>query len=89
MDWTKVQSVPSEIVGNILKDVLEKSGIEVDLRSHDMPSVGGVQGNFSPDWGDILVRPDKLASSREILTSYFQSLPHDAAENSDAESDTD
>ena len=83
-----VQSVSSEVVGNILKGVLEDRGIEAVLRSHDMPSVGGVQGDFSPYWGDILVHPDDLESARDILESYLASLPSNVAEDPDVESDT-
>ena len=46
VEWKIVQTVSSEILGNILKGVLKVGGIEAVLRSHDMPSVGGVQGRF-------------------------------------------
>jgi len=88
VDWEIVESVSSEVVGNILKGVLEDGGIEAVLRSHEMPSVGGVQGDFSPDWGDILVHPDEFENARDTLESYLASLLSDVAEDPDAESDT-
>lgn len=88
VDWKIVQSVSSEILGNILKGVLEDGGIEAVLRSHDMPSVGGVQGDFSPDWGDILVHPDELERGQHLIESYLGSLPLDQSEEADSECDT-
>ena len=88
VDWKIVQSVSSEILGNILKGVLEDGGIEAVLRSHDMPSVGGVQGDFSPDWGDILVQPDELERGQHLIESYLGSLPLDQSEEADPECDT-
>lgn len=86
VDWKIVQSVSSEILGNILKGVLESGGIEAVLRSHEMPSVGSVQGDFSPDWGDILVRPEDFRSARNLIELYLASLPLDQSEDSNSES---
>lgn len=86
VDWKIVQSVSSEILGNILKGVLESSGIEAVLRSHEMPSVGSVQGDFSPDWGDILVRPEDFRNARNLIGLYLASLPLDQSEDSNSES---
>ena len=88
VDWKIVQSVSSEILGNILKGVLENGGIETVLRSHEMPSVGSVQGDFSPDWGDILVHPEDFGRARDLIELYLASLPADQSEDSDAENDT-
>lgn len=86
--WKIVQSVSSEILGNILKGVLENGGIEAVLRSHEMPSVGGVQGDFSPDWGDVLVHPEDFVSARNLIEQYLASLPADQSGNFDAEDDS-
>ncbi len=88
VDWKIVQSVSSEILGNILKGVLENGGIEAVLRSHEMPSVGGVQGDFSSDWGDIRVHPEDFGSARNLIELYLASLPADQSENIDAEDDS-
>jgi len=82
VDWVIVQSISSEIVGNILKGVLENRGMDAVMRSHDMPSFGGVQGDFSPNWGDMLVHPNELESARNILDSYLASLPSNLSEDS-------
>lgn len=86
VDWKIVQSVSSEILGNILKGVLESGGIEAVLRSHEMPSVGSVQGDFSPDWGDILVHPEDFRNARNLIELYLASLPLDQSEDSNSES---
>ena len=88
IDWKIVQSVSSEILGNILKGVLENGGIEAVLRSHEMPSVGSVQGDFSPDWSDVLVQPKDFGSAQELIELYLASLPADQSEDFDAEDDT-
>ena len=86
VDWKIVQSVSSEILGNILKGVLDSGGIEAVLRSHEMPSVGSVQGEFSPDWGDILVHPEDFRSARNLIGLYLASLPLHQSEDSNSES---
>ena len=86
VDWKIVESVSSELLGNILKGVLESGGIEAVLRSHEMPSVGSVQGDFSPDWGDILVHPEDFRSARNLIELYLASLPLDQSEDSNSES---
>ena len=88
VDWKIVKSVSSEILGNILKGVLENGGIEAVLRSHVMPSVGSVQGEFSPDWGDLLVHTEDFRSAQELIELYLASLPMYQSEDLDAEDDT-
>ncbi len=71
-----------------MKGDLEDGGIETSLRSHDIPSVGGVQGDFSPDWGDILVHPADFGTAQNLIELYVASTPLDQSEDSDAESVT-
>lgn len=74
-DWYAVESVPNELVGNILRGVLEAKGIPVYLRSHNVPYYGGVKGNATQsEWGDVLVPVNVLPQARESLQAYFDSL---------------
>jgi hypothetical protein len=74
-DWYTVESVPNELVGNILRSVLEDKGIPVYLRCHDVPYYGGVKGNATQsEWGDVLVPMNLLSQARESLQAYFDSL---------------
>lgn len=75
VNWYVVQSVPSEVAGHILKSVLEDEGINVYLRSHEMPAYGGIKGNAAKsEWGDILVPGYAVLLARECLKAYFDSL---------------
>ncbi len=74
-DWYAVESVPNEVAGNILQNVLENEGIPVYLRCHETPNYGGVKGNAAAsEWGDLLVPIDLLPQAREALETYFNSL---------------
>lgn len=78
VDWFVVESVPHEIAGHILKNVLEDDGIEVYLRSYDMPAHGAIKGSATKsEWGDILVPTFAVEQARECLKAYFDSLKDD------------
>ena len=80
--WYAIESVPDEVAGNILKSVLEDEGIDVYLRSHDMPAHGGIKGNAAKsEWGDILVPTNCVARARECLKTYFASIQENADTN--------
>ncbi len=74
-DWHVVESVPNEVAGYILKNVLEDEGIYVYLRSNENPVYGGLKANpRKSDWGDLLVPRYAIQLARETLKSYFDSL---------------
>ncbi len=78
VDWYVVKSVPNEVAGLILKSVLEDDGIEVYLRSHEMPACGGIKGNATKsEWGDILVPTYSVQLARDCLKAYLDSLKED------------
>lgn len=77
-DWYVVESVPHEVAGYILKSVLEDEGIDVYLRSYEMPALGGIIGDAGKSgWGDILVPGFSVQRARECLKAYFDSLKED------------
>ncbi len=74
-DWYAIESVPNELVGNILQSVLEDDNIPVYVRCHDVPYYGGVKGNAKEsEWGNILVPTNLVPRARECLKAYFDSL---------------
>lgn len=74
-DWAVVESVPNELVGNILQSVLEEEGIPVYLRCHDVPYYGGVKGNAgNSEWGDVLVPANLQQRAQAYLKAYLESL---------------
>lgn len=79
ISWEVVHQVPNEVVGNIIKSVLESAGFDVLLRSYEVVAHGGLSPK--PQWGDILVRSDNLESAEAIVNAYISSLAEDDAEN--------
>ena len=78
VDWYEVQSVPNEVAGYILKSVLEDEGIEVFLRSNEIPGYGGLKGTLvKSEWGDILVPTYSVQRAQECIKDYFDSLDED------------
>ena len=78
VDWCVVRPVPNEITGYILKSVLEDEGIEVYLRSHEIPVYGGIKGTASKsEWGDILVPTYSVQQARECIQEYLDSISGD------------
>ena len=77
-DWSVVESVPNELVGNILQSVLAEDGIPVYLRPHDVPYYGGVKGNAGQsEWGDLLVPLNLRQQAQQCLKTYLESLQED------------
>ena len=74
VDWCVVESVSNEVAGLILQSVLEDEGIEVFLRSHEMPAPG-IKGNVGKsEWGDILVPTYNVQFAQECIKDYYDSL---------------
>ena len=73
--WYVVQSVPNEVVGYILKNVLEDEDIEVYLRSNEIPAYGGLKGTLvKSEWGDLLVPTYSVQRALECIKAYFASI---------------
>ena len=75
VDWQILQGVPNEVVGCILKGVLESCNIKVYLRSLTIPGYNGIIGSwFKSYWGELLVPRDYLEEAREIVDEYMASI---------------
>ena len=83
INWEVVHQVPNEVVGNIIKGVLESAGFDVLLRSYEVVAHGGLSPK--PQWGDILVRGDDVEGAEAIVNSYMSSLSEDGAESRESE----
>ena len=83
INWEVVHQVPNEVVGNIIKSVLESAGVDAILRSHEVVAHGGLSPK--PQWGDILVRSGDLESAEEIVNAYIASLSEDGVENHESD----
>ncbi len=83
ISWEVVHQVPNEVVGNIIKGVLESAGFDVLLRSYEVVAHGGLSPK--PQWGDILVRSDDVERAEAIVNSYISSLSEDDAESRESE----
>ncbi len=89
VDWEIVQSVPSEVVGTMIKGVLETENIDVVLHSHELVALGGIREDWSkPEWGDLLVHGDDFEDAKAIIEEYLASLPKNQIENEDADIET-
>lgn len=75
VDWIVVKSVSNEVAAHILTNVLKDEGIEVFLRSNEIPLSGGIKGNAAKsEWGDILVPTYSVTHAQECIKAYFDSL---------------
>lgn len=78
VDWYVVHSVPNEVSGYILKSVLEDEGIEVFLRSNEIPAYGGLKGTLvKSEWGELLVPTYSIQRAMECIKQYLDSLDDD------------
>ena len=76
INWQILQEVPNEIVGTIIKGVLEDYGVKVYLRSSTIPWYDGILASWKKyNWGELLVPEEDLEEARKIVDEYFASLP--------------
>jgi len=70
-----LQEISDEVVGYVLKGVLEEVGIKVYLRPLRIPGYEGIRGSWvKSNWGDLLVPEEYLEEAREIIDEYMSSL---------------
>jgi len=78
VNWVLLKEVGNELEGYILKGVLENFGIDVYLRSIDIPWCDGIRSSaFKHNWGELLVREEELEKATEIADEYLKSLPYE------------
>ena len=58
---------PDELLAVRIKDWLEQQGIEVALRSHQMPWYDGLARMMRPEWGEVLVLDEDYPRAKELL----------------------
>ena len=85
VDWEVVQEVPNEFVGNLIKGVLEGEGIDAVVHPHGISALAGIR--FESEWGEVLVHADQVQKAKTVVQDYLASLPTDALENRDADSE--
>jgi len=78
IDWKTLARVPNEMVGNMVKGILENAGLEVILRSFTIPGYDGIVGSwYEEHWGEILVMESDFEEAKKIIEEYIDSLPND------------
>ncbi len=78
IDWHVLQGVPNEILGRILKGVLEDYGIQVYLRALTIPWLDSIRSSwYRSHWGEILVPEENLEEAQKIVEEYMSSLPEE------------
>ena len=85
VDWEVVQEIPNEFVGNLIKGVLAGEGIDAVVRPHEISALGGIR--LESEWGELLVHADQVQNAKMVIQDYLASLPADALENRDTDSD--
>jgi hypothetical protein len=83
IDWEAVREVPNEMVGNMIKGVLEGEGIEALVRPYEIGALGGVR--LESEWGEVFVHRDDLEQARQIVEEYLATLPQNRLEDQEAE----
>lgn len=73
-DVVAVYRPPNIIVANIIKGVLEDEGIEVSLRSLQMPMYDSTYQAATGCWGEILVRKEDFDKARKVIEQYLKDL---------------
>lgn len=73
-DVVVVYRPPNMIVANMMKGVLEDEGIEVSLRSLQMPMYDSTYQTATGCWGEILVRKEDADKARKIIEQYLKGL---------------
>lgn len=78
VEWYTVCSVPNQVAGYILKDVLEDEGIPVFLQCHGMSVYGGIKGHpGKSEWGDIHVPSNSVKRAQDCIKAYYDSIKED------------
>ncbi|MDR7434223.1 MAG: DUF2007 domain-containing protein [Armatimonadota bacterium] len=63
----RIYSPSSEAEALLLKDLLEREGIPVLLRSRQIPGYGDIISRATGVWGDLLVPAEFEARARHLL----------------------
>ncbi|MFQ6040250.1 MAG: putative signal transducing protein [Candidatus Poribacteria bacterium] len=84
VNWQVLQELPDEVVGYVLKGVLEEAGIKVYIRPLMIPGYERIRASwFKSNWGDLLVPEEDLEEARQIIDEYMSSLPDEEIEETE------
>lgn len=78
IDWKTLARVPDELVGDMVKGILENAGFEVILYSFAIPAFDGIVGSwYEEHWGEVLVLEDDFEEAKKVVEEYVDSLDED------------
>ena len=63
-----------EVLAIRIKDWLEQQGIEVALRSYQMPWYDGLAKMMRPEWGEVIVADEDYPRARELLDDLLAAV---------------
>jgi len=66
-----------EVLAIRIKDWLEQQGIEVALRSFQMPWYDGLARMMRPEWGEVIVAEEDFARAQELLNDLLAAVQSD------------
>jgi hypothetical protein len=67
-----------EVLAIRIKDWLEQQGIEVALRSYQMPWYDGLAKMMRPEWGEVIVADEDYSRARELLDDLLAAVESEA-----------
>jgi len=86
IDWQVLQELSNEVVGYVLKGVLEEAGIKVHVRPLMIPGYERIRASwFKSNWGDLLVPAENIEEAREIIDEYMSSLEDEETVDNEVE----
>lgn len=78
IEWKTLAHIPNELVGDMVKGVLEGEGFDVILHSFAIPAFDGIVGSwYEEHWGEILVPESDFEDAKQVIEEYIDSLSED------------
>lgn len=73
-DLVVVHRPPNFVAANMIKGILENAGIEVSLRSLQIPMHDDIMQTSLGCWGEILVRKKDAGRAQKIILQYLETI---------------
>lgn len=78
VEWKTLARVPNELIGDMVKGVVEDAGFKVILHSFTIPAFDGIVGSiYEEHWGEVLVLESDFEKAKKALEEYIDSLDYD------------
>ncbi|MCS7258690.1 MAG: DUF2007 domain-containing protein [candidate division WOR-3 bacterium] len=61
----------NELLALSLKALLEDAGVEVILKSYQIPWYDGIAKMMRPEWGEILVAEDSYNKAKKLIACFL------------------